>query len=282
MADFADIEAAARAAGADEFIRELPNGYDTVVGERGYTLSGGQRQRIAIARTLLVNPPVLVLDDATSAIDVQVELRIHDGLRKLLEGRTTLIIAHRLSTISLADRVLLMDGGQIVADGTHAELMATCPLYVQVLAQAEEEERELAETGAEESTRLRRPEEHDRPQPAVERGSTERPAIERGRIGRAGNQNGAATGPETDRDRPAPSPGRPRPERNGLMVMMGGGGAMFGGRGSPGNPGGGLPFAGIPSELQDGVDRLLADRAGAPRAHRHLHLRESRRRRPRS
>ena len=142
QADFTDIEAAARAAGADEFIRELPNGYDTVVGERGYTLSGGQRQRIAIARTLLVNPPVLILDDATSAIDVQVELRIHDGLRQLLEGRTTLIIAHRLSTISLADRVLLMDEGQIVADGTHSELMATCPLYVQVLAQAENEELE--------------------------------------------------------------------------------------------------------------------------------------------
>ena len=144
-ADFTDIEAAARAAGADEFIRELPNGYDTVVGERGYTLSGGQRQRIAIARTLLVNPPVLILDDATSAIDVQVELRIHDGLRHLLDGRTTLIIAHRLSTISLADRVLLMDEGQIVADGTHSELMATCPLYVQVLAQAENEELEHAE-----------------------------------------------------------------------------------------------------------------------------------------
>ncbi len=149
QADFTDIEAAARAAGADEFIRELPFGYDTVVGERGYTLSGGQRQRIAIARTLLVNPPVLVLDDATSAIDVQVELRIHDGLRKLLDGRTTLIIAHRLSTISLADRVLLMDGGRIVADGTHVELMATCPLYVQVLAQAEREERQHAEVDEE-------------------------------------------------------------------------------------------------------------------------------------
>ncbi|HZU71285.1 MAG TPA: ABC transporter ATP-binding protein [Acidimicrobiales bacterium] len=140
LADFADIEAAAKAAGADEFIRELPEGYDTVVGERGYTLSGGQRQRIAIARTLLVNPPILVLDDATSAIDVHVELRIHDGLRKLLKGRTTLIIAHRLSTISLADRVLLMDEGRIVAEGTHSELMATCPLYVEVLAQGEEED----------------------------------------------------------------------------------------------------------------------------------------------
>ena len=109
-ADLADVEAAARAAGADDFIRELPDGYDTVVGERGYTLSGGQRQRITIARTLLVNPPILVLDDATSAIDVQVEQQIHDALRVLMEGRTTLIVAHRLSTISLADRVVLLDG----------------------------------------------------------------------------------------------------------------------------------------------------------------------------
>jgi ATP-binding cassette subfamily B protein len=137
-ADFADIEAAAKAAGADEFIRELADGYDTVVGERGYTLSGGQRQRIAIARTLLVNPPILVLDDATSAIDVQVEQTIHRGLKVLMEDRTTLIVAHRLSTISLADRVVLMDSGRAVADGTHAELMATSPLYVEVLAQAAE------------------------------------------------------------------------------------------------------------------------------------------------
>jgi ATP-binding cassette subfamily B protein len=141
-ADFADVQAAAISAGADEFIRELSHGYDTIVGERGYTLSGGQRQRIAIARTLLVNPPILVLDDATSAIDVQVELRIHAGLRRMMEGRTTLIIAHRLSTISLADRVVLMDGGRIVADGTHAELMESTPLYVEVLAQAEVEELE--------------------------------------------------------------------------------------------------------------------------------------------
>jgi len=141
LADFADIEAAARAAGADEFIRDLPQGYDTVVGERGYTLSGGQRQRIALARTLLLNPPILVLDDATSSIDVQVELQIHGALRRHMKGRTTLIIAHRLSTISLADRVVLIDGGRIVADGTHVELIATCPLYVEVLAKAEEEDR---------------------------------------------------------------------------------------------------------------------------------------------
>jgi ATP-binding cassette subfamily B protein len=137
-ASMEEIEAAARAAGADEFIGDLPEGYETVVGERGYTLSGGQRQRIAIARTLLVNPPILVLDDATSAIDVQVEQQIHEGLRVLMEGRTTLIIAHRLSTISLADRVVLLDEGAIVADGTHSELLASTPLYAEILAQADE------------------------------------------------------------------------------------------------------------------------------------------------
>jgi len=135
-----EVEAAARAAGAAEFIEQLPDGYDTVVGERGYTLSGGQRQRIAIARTLLVNPPIMVLDDATSAVDVQVEQEIHESLRILMEGRTTLIVAHRLSTIGLADRVVLLDQGRIVADGTHAELLETTPLYVEVLAQAEAEE----------------------------------------------------------------------------------------------------------------------------------------------
>jgi ATP-binding cassette subfamily B protein len=137
-----EVLAAARAAGADEFIAALPQGYDTVVGERGYTLSGGQRQRIAIARTLLLNPPILVLDDATSAVDVQVEQEIHEALQVLMEGRTTLIVAHRLSTIGLASRVVLLDAGRIIADGTHAELLETTPLYVEVLAQAEEADRQ--------------------------------------------------------------------------------------------------------------------------------------------
>jgi len=138
-ADMADIEAAARAAGADEFIRELPEGYETVVGERGYTLSGGQRQRISIARTLLVNPPILVLDDATSAIDAQVEQQIHDALRVLMQGRTTLVVAHRLSTIALADRVVLLEDGRIAASGTHTELLASSPRYAEVLSQVEQE-----------------------------------------------------------------------------------------------------------------------------------------------
>jgi ATP-binding cassette subfamily B protein len=136
----ADVVRAAESAGADGFIRDLPNGYDTVVGERGYTLSGGQRQRIAIARALVMNPPVLVLDDATSAIDVTVEQRIHESLRNQMRGRTTLIVAHRLSTISLADRVVLMEDGRVVADGTHASLLATEPRYGRVLASLEVED----------------------------------------------------------------------------------------------------------------------------------------------
>jgi ATP-binding cassette subfamily B protein len=138
-ASFEDIEGAAVAAGANDFILELSDGYDTVIGERGYTLSGGQRQRIAIARTLLVNPRILMLDDATSAVDAQREFEIHGALRTLMRGRTTLIIAHRLSTISLADRVVVLEGGRIVADGRHDDLMRDVPLYREILAHAEEE-----------------------------------------------------------------------------------------------------------------------------------------------
>jgi ATP-binding cassette, subfamily B, bacterial len=139
-ADREAVVAAATAAGADEFIRELPEGYDTVVGERGYTLSGGQRQRIAIARALVVNPPVLILDDATSAIDVTVEQRIHESLREQMRGRTTLIVAHRLSTISLADRVVLIEDGRVIADGSHESLLATEPRYGRVLASLSEDD----------------------------------------------------------------------------------------------------------------------------------------------
>lgn len=138
-AELADIEIAARSAQAHDFISELSEGYDTVVGERGYTLSGGQRQRIAIARTLLENPPILVLDDATSAIDVTVEAAIHDALHTLLADRTTILIAHRLSTIALADRVVLIEDGRIAATGTHSELLANEPRYVQILAEADPE-----------------------------------------------------------------------------------------------------------------------------------------------
>lgn len=129
-----EVVAAARAAGAHGFIHDLPAGYDTVVGERGYTLSGGQRQRVAIARALLVNPPVLILDDATSAVDVKVEHEIHEALRDLMRDRTTIMVAHRLATIGLADRVVLIENGRAVASGTHTDLLATEPRYARVLA----------------------------------------------------------------------------------------------------------------------------------------------------
>jgi ATP-binding cassette subfamily B protein len=132
-----DVVAAATAAGAHEFIVKLERGYDAVIGERGYTLSGGQRQRLAIARTLLVNPKILILDDATSSIDVHLEHQIHEALRTLMKGRTTLIIAHRLSTIRLAERVLVLASGRIVADGTHEDLLAESKEYSEILAQAE-------------------------------------------------------------------------------------------------------------------------------------------------
>lgn len=139
-----EVVRAARVAGADEFITGLADGYQTVVGERGYSLSGGQRQRIAIARTVLADPRVLILDDATSAIDVNTELGIHDALRQLISGRTTIVIAHRLSTLSLADRVVVLERGKVVADGTHTELMATEPRYREVLVSMREEDRAKA------------------------------------------------------------------------------------------------------------------------------------------
>ncbi|BFV59254.1 ABC transporter ATP-binding protein [Kitasatospora sp. CMC57] len=125
----ADIEAAARAAQADGFIRELPDGYDTKVGEQGLTLSGGQRQRIALARAILSDPRILLLDDATSAVDPQVEAEIHQALRGVMAGRTTLLIAHRRSTLQLADRIAVLERGRLVDLGTHEELDARCPRY---------------------------------------------------------------------------------------------------------------------------------------------------------
>ena len=138
-ASLEEVIEAAKAARAHDFILEMPDGYDSVVGERGYTLSGGQRQRMGIARALLLNPPILILDDATSAIDVNTESQIHTALLRLMKNRTTVLIAHRLSTISLADRVLLLHDGRIVASGSHQELIRTEPIYRQVLAQHEGE-----------------------------------------------------------------------------------------------------------------------------------------------
>ncbi len=130
----AEVEAAARAAEAHDFIAALPNGYATQLGEGGYTVSGGQRQRIALARALITDPRVLVLDDATSAIDSRVEEEIHATLRRLAEGRTTLLVAHRRSTLRLADRIAVVDEGRVVATGTHEALLASSSLYRQLLA----------------------------------------------------------------------------------------------------------------------------------------------------
>lgn len=130
----AEIEAAARAAAADDFIRELPDGYETFLGERGTRLSGGQRQRIAIARALLKDPPILLLDEATSSLDAESEQLVQRALERLMENRTTLVIAHRLATVHRADRIVVLDAGRICAIGTHRELLEISPLYARLAA----------------------------------------------------------------------------------------------------------------------------------------------------
>jgi ATP-binding cassette subfamily B protein len=136
----ADVEAAARLSGAHDFILDLPDGYGTVIGERGYSLSGGQRQRIALARAIVANPRVLVLDDATSAVDPSKEHEIREAMRTVMAGRTTIVIAHRPGTIRLADTVVLLDGGKVAAIGTHDELLATNERYRAVLAALADED----------------------------------------------------------------------------------------------------------------------------------------------
>ena len=133
-ANFEDIEAVAKMANADEFIKKLPDGYNTKVGERGVKLSGGQRQRLGIARALLVNPRILIFDEATSSLDSQSEKLIQEAMGRISKGRTTIIIAHRLSTIKKADKIVVIDNGEIVEEGSHAELSDQGgALYVKLL-----------------------------------------------------------------------------------------------------------------------------------------------------
>ncbi|MFL5964916.1 MAG: ABC transporter ATP-binding protein [Gaiellaceae bacterium] len=138
-ADEGAVEHAARLAGADEFVERLPEGYETMLGERGYSLSGGQRQRISIARAILADPKVLILDDATSAVDATKEHEIRAALSEVMQGRTTLVIAHRPATIALADRVAVVDEGRVVDEGTHAELLARSAAYRELLALDQED-----------------------------------------------------------------------------------------------------------------------------------------------
>src|SRR6202011_4095258 len=136
----AEVEAAAQAARIHHVIAALPEGYDTVVGERGYRFSGGEKQRIAIARTVLRNPPVLVLDEATSSLDTQTEAAVQAELERLAEGRTTITIAHRLSTVRDADQIVVLDHGQVVERGTHTELLERGGLYAGLVARDVAEE----------------------------------------------------------------------------------------------------------------------------------------------
>jgi ATP-binding cassette subfamily B protein len=143
------VEEAARAAQADEFIRALPKGYDTLIGERGLTLSGGQRQRIGIARAIAADPRILILDDATSSVDASTEQKIKLALREVMAGRTTFVIAHRLSTIALADEIVVLEDGRIVARGNHEELLERSELYAEIVEKGMPDQVFLTEKQAE-------------------------------------------------------------------------------------------------------------------------------------
>jgi ATP-binding cassette subfamily B protein len=203
------VVAAARAAEADEFIRDLPDGYDTVIGEQGLTLSGGQRQRVALARALITNPRLLILDDATSAVDPRIEAEIHSTLHRVMAGRTTLLIAHRKSTLNLADRIAVLNASGTVEDiGTDAELSQRCGLYRVLitgpgdgldLAAPESGTKPAATPAVTGETRRRRREARDRSisvlaERSAERAMTATPALARGAAGVGGGRGAGGRG----------------------------------------------------------------------------------------
>jgi ATP-binding cassette subfamily B multidrug efflux pump len=147
-ASLEEVTAAAKAAAADDFIVGFPQGYDTPVGERGATLSGGQKQRVAIARALLLDPRILILDDSTSSVDLATEYRIQKALDALMKGRTSFVIAQRISTVLNADQVLVLDKGEVVARGRHAELLETSSIYAEIYNSQLMEDAALTEDGA--------------------------------------------------------------------------------------------------------------------------------------
>ncbi len=251
------ITAAARAAGAAEFIDRLPEGYETVVGEQGLTLSGGQRQRVALARALLTNPRILVLDDATSAVDPRIEAEIHRTLREVMRGRTTLLIAHRRSTLRLADRIAVLDQGTLADEGTHEELWERSSLYRQLLG-GPGDDAEGAAIAAAVNGAVTPLDGHGTGTPLDGHG-TGTPLDGTQLDGRAAPTNHGAPR-ELAAGSPAVSPGTPgAPATPGLAGGLGmGGGRGLGRRGAGG--GGGL-LAGVPASPE-----LLAKVAALPPA----------------
>ncbi len=248
------IVAAARAAEAHEFITSLPDGYDTVIGEQGLTLSGGQRQRVSLARALITDPAILILDDATSAIDAGIEAQIHATLRQVMTGRTTLLIAHRRSTLQLADRIAVLDEGRLVDEGTHEELTARCALY-RLLLSGPGEDAEGLDAGE-----LAYHQNAGRGAPAAGRGA---PAAARGSAAGRRPASGPVTASlwEADDDTAGSGPAAGVGDRQlarapGAAIGRGFGAAARGGRGGSGAAGGML--AGIPPtpELLAKVDAL--------------------------